>query len=427
MNQVAGWLRSASVYERRTLKACVAGWAVDAFDNQIFSFALPALMATFAMTRTDAGLITSLTLVTTAIGGWLGGGLSDRFGRLSALRGSILWFAVGSVFVILAHSPGQLMTSRAIQGFGFGAEWAAGAVLMSEAVSSDYRGRALGIVQSGWALGWGGAALVAALALSLLPDEAAWRTMFAVGLLPAVFALYLTRGIVAAPEGAIASGKSLGLAPATSLAASLFGVFRRENLHGTLAAGLLGGGAHGGYYGLFSWLPTYLKSERGLSVIATSSYLAVIIIAFGAGCIVAGSLSDQFGRRKTIIVYAIGCISVALLYTSAPLGDSIMLALGFPLGFCAAGIPATLGALFSELYPSETRGSGVGFCYNAGRLVAAGFPLAIGMMSEKWSLGAAIATDTAAAYGLVVIAVLLLPNPRKTLPRSAGASAHVTP
>lgn len=409
---MAGWLSSASADERRVLRACLSGWAVDAFDNQIFSFALPALIATFAMTKTDAGLMTSVTLVTTAIGGWLGGGLSDRFGRLFALRGSILWFALASVLVVVAQSADQLMIARAIQGFGFGAEWAAGAVLMSESVRSEYRGRALGLVQSGWALGWGGAALVSAIAFSVLPQEVAWRTMFALGILPALLALYLSRGIVAPAR--TSSGEAAGAAPA-SFIGSIFGVFRPENLHGTLAAGLLGVGAHGGYYGLFSWLPTYLKTERGLSVIATSSYLAVIIVAFWLGCIVAGSLSDRFGRRTTIAGYAIGCVCIALLYILAPVGNYGMLALGFPLGFCAAGIPATMGALFSELYPPETRGSGVGFCYNAGRLVAAGFPLLIGMMSDRWSLGAAIAVDTAIAYGLVVVAVLLLPKPRKRL------------
>lgn len=418
---MAVWLKNASPDERRVLKACLAGWSVDAFDNQVFSFALPALIATFAMSKTDAGLMTSITLVTTAVGGWLGGGLSDRFGRLAALRGSILWFAVASLFVVLAQSPGHLMAARAVQGFGFGAEWAAGAVLMAEAVRSEYRGRALGIVQSGWALGWGGAALVSALAFSLLPEEIAWRTMFAIGILPAILALYLTRGIVTAPAGA---GPETATPP-QPLVASMFGVFRGGNLRGTLVAGLLGVGAHGGYYGLFSWLPTYLKAERGLSVIATSGYLAVIIVAFWLGCIVAGGLSDRYGRRATIAGYALGCVTIALLYILAPIGNSGMLALGFPLGFCAAGIPATMGALFSELYPPETRGSGVGFCYNAGRLVAAGFPLVIGIMSDRWSLGTAIAIDTATAYGLVVVAVLMLPRPRKALTPIGGVTTHV--
>ncbi|MEO6152942.1 MAG: MFS transporter [Croceibacterium sp.] len=378
-----------------------------------------AIIATFAMSRTDAGLITSGTLVTTAIGGWFGGALSDRYGRLAAFRGSILAFAVMSIFVALAQTSGQLLLARSLQGFGFGAEWAAGAVLMAESVDERFRGRALGVVQSGWALGWGAAALASAVALSLLPGTTAWRVLFALALLPALIALFLSRNLSPGMPVAKSDGATL-----PSAGQALVSVFRRENLRGTLVAGLLAIGAHGGYYGLFSWLPTYLKTERGLSVIATSGYLAVIIVAFWIGCIVAGSLSDRFGRRTTIAGYAAGCIVIALLYILAPVSDNVMILLGFPLGFCAAGIPATMGALFSELYPAETRGSGVGFCYNGGRLVAAGFPVLIGAMSDKISLGTAIAIDASAAYGLVIVAVALLPNrplPENNLQREVVA------
>ena len=412
---MAGWLSQASRQERRTLWACLAGWSVDAFDNQIFSFALPAIITAFAITKTDAGLITSATLVTTAVGGWLGGALSDRFGRLAALRASILWFAVASIFVALAQTPNQLLVARAIQGFGFGAEWAAGAVLMAEAVRDEYRGRALGVVQSGWAIGWGGAALASALAFTFLPEDIAWRVMFAFAIVPAAIALWLTRGLNA-PETA----PTMERPAKPSLFDTMISVFRGGNLRGTLTAGLLAVGAHGGYYGLFSWLPTYLKTERGLSMIATSSYLAVIIVAFWLGCIAAGTMSDKFGRKQTIAGYALGCVAMALLYILAPLSNEAMLFFGFPLGFCAAGIPATMGALFSEMYPPETRGAGVGFCYNAGRLLAAGFPVLIGAMSDTLSLGAAIAIDASIAYGLVVVAVLLLP--RKEEFPSAGVA-----
>jgi MFS family permease len=400
-----GWLAKASGSERRVLWACLAGWSVDAFDNQIFSFALPAIMAVFAITKTDAGLITSVTLITTAIGGWMGGALSDRFGRLLALRGSILWFAIVSVFVALAQNSQQLFILRALQGFGFGAEWAAGAVLMSEAVRHDYRGRALSVVQSGWALGWGGAALVSATAFTMLDEATACRVMFGFALLPALLALGLTRGIDTSLNLPVSRQ---GTPP--NVLANMLSVFRGDNLRGTLVAGLLAVGAHGGYYGLFTWLPTYLKTERGLSVIATSSYLAVIIVAYWIGCIAAGTLSDRFGRKVTIASYAMCCIVITLLYILAPLSNHAMLLLGFPLGFCAAGIPASMGALFSELYPPETRGAGVGFCYNAGRIVSASFPFLIGVMSDRLSLGSAIAIDASVAYGLVVLAVALLPG-----------------
>ena len=181
-------------------------------------------------------------------------------------------------------------------------------------------------------------------------------------------------------------------------------------MFGLLIGGLLGTGAHGGYYALTTWLPAYLKTERGLSVLGTGAYLGVIIVAFWCGCMAASLLLDRIGRRRTVTLFAVGCVATVIAYTFVPLTNPQMLVLGFPLGFLAAGIPASLGALFNELYPSGIRGTGVGFCYNFGRIAAAAFPVLVGYLSESVSLGAAIGLDAALAYSLVVVAVLLLPE-----------------
>jgi MFS family permease len=144
----------------------------------------------------------------------------------------------------------------------------------------------------------------------------------------------------------------------------------------------------------------------------TGAYLAVIIVAFGVGCIVAGQLLDRLGRRRSVALFAVGCVVVTVAYLLLPIGGTAMLLLGFPLGFCAAGIPASMGALFNELYPAGVRGTGVGFCYNFGRILAAGLPVLIGAMSDTMSLGTAIGIDAAFAYSLVLVALLLLPETR---------------
>jgi MFS family permease len=113
-----------------------------------------------------------------------------------------------------------------------------------------------------------------------------------------------------------------------------------------------------------------------------------------------------------VALFALGCTAITILYLLAPVGGTAMLFLGFPLGFCAAGIPASMGALFNELYPAGVRGSGVGFCYNFGRIVASGLPVLIGHMSTSMSLGTAIGIDAGLAYALVLLAVLLLPETR---------------
>jgi MFS family permease len=161
-----------------------------------------------------------------------------------------------------------------------------------------------------------------------------------------------------------------------------------------------------------TWLPTYLKTERHLSVLGTGGYLAVIIVAFFCGCLASAQLLDRIGRRGTILLFSICCVATVVAYLFLPLGNAAMLVLGFPLGFFAAGIPASMGALFSELYPRGTRGTGVGFCYNFGRIVSAAFPVLVGHMSANMGLGTAIGIDAGIAYSIVVVAVLMLPETR---------------
>ena len=415
------WYHDAPRSEKITFWSCFGGWALDALDVQMFSFIIPALIAAWGVSTTQAGLIGSVSLVTGALGGWLGGALSDRIGRVRALQATILWFSIATFVAAFTQNFTQLLVVKGVQGFGFGAEWACGAVLMAEVIRPENRGKAMGTVQSGWAVGWGAAALLYAAAFSLLASEIAWRTLLAVGLLPALLVFYMRVAKLPEPQRGAAAG------PRPSFASTLFGVFAPETLRVTLIGGLFGLGAHGGFYGLFTWLPTYLKTERHLSVIGTGSYLAVIIVAFGVGCIVAGQLLDLLGRRRSVALFAAGCVVVTIAYLLLPIGGTAMLLLGFPLGFCAAGIPASMGALFNELYPAGVRGTGVGFCYNFGRIVSAALPVLIGAMASSMSLGTAIGVNASVAYGLVLVALLLLPETRGKSLDETQVSADVAP
>lgn len=397
------WLHQSTRHERQTFWACLGGWSLDALDVNMFSLVIPALIANWHVSHTEAGLIGSITLGGSALGGWLGGALADRVGRVRALQITILWFAVATFISAFTQSFEQLLVVKGLQGLGFGAEWAAGIVLMAEVIRPENRGKALGAVQSGWALGWGASVLLYTAIFSLVPADIAWRVMFAFGLLPALLVLYLRRSVPEPPR--------LHSVPLRStISQALFGIFRPATLRVTLIAILFGFGAHGGYQALFTWLPTFLKTERHLSVVGTGSYLGVIIVAYWLGCITAGQLLDRLGRRRTVSLFAVGCVAITIIYLLLPIGPTAMLLLGFPLGFCAAGIPASMGTLFTELYPENIRGAGAGFCYNAGRIFAAGLPAAVGWMSTTMPLGTAIGVNASLSYALVLVAVLLLPE-----------------
>ena len=403
---MSNWYQECSPAERRTFWACFSGWGLDALDVQMFGLAIPALIAAFGLSKAEAGLLGSVTLFFGAFGGFIGGGLADRFGRVKALQVTVAIYALATFACAFTQSYSQLLVLKAIQGLGFGAEWACGAVLMAEAIRAQHRGKALAAVQSAWAVGWGLAVVTSALVFTYAPPDIGWRILFGAGLLPALLIIFIRRGV---PEPPRAHKQSEAPRP---LLQTLGGIFQRDVLRATLVGGLFGTGAHGGYSALTTFLPTYLREVRQLSVLGSSAYLAVIIVAFFCGCIVSGVLSDRIGRRANVTLFASACVATVLIYIFAPLSNGQMLFLGFPLGFFSAGIPASMAALFSELYPAGVRGTGVGFCYNFGRVLSAAFPLLVGFMSDRIGLGPAIGIDAAFAYALVLIAVLMLPETR---------------
>src|SRR5215510_13929544 len=191
--RAVGWYRELTRSEKRTFWACFGGWALDAMDVQIFSFVIPSIVTAFTITNADAGFIGTVTLLTSALGGWFAGALADRFGRVRTLQITILWFAFFTFLCGFAQNYTQLLVFRALMGFGFGGEWAAAAVLIGEVIRAEHRGKAVGSMQSGWAIGWGIAALLATLFFSVFPQDIAWRALFWVGLTPALLIFFLRR------------------------------------------------------------------------------------------------------------------------------------------------------------------------------------------------------------------------------------------
>ena len=188
-----GWMRDLNARERRTMIACFGGWSLDALDVQIFSFVIPALLTIWGISTAQAGELATITLLVSAFGGWIAGAVADRIGRVRVLQIAILWYALFTFLCGFAQDFNQLFVLRALQGFGFGGEWAAGAVLMGEVIRDQYRGRAVGLVQTGWSIGWGTAALLFTLLFAVLPETLAWRAMFWIGLAPALLVFWIRR------------------------------------------------------------------------------------------------------------------------------------------------------------------------------------------------------------------------------------------
>ena len=405
-HHVTAWYSELNAKEKKTFWACIGGWMLDAMDVQMFSFAIPAIVAAFAITNAQAGVIGTVTLLTSAFGGWLAGALSDRFGRVRTLQITIVWFAVFTLLCGLAQSYWQLLIFRALMGFGFGGEWAAGAVLMGEVIRPEHRGKAVGAVQSGWAVGWGIAALLATVLFWLVPGDIAWRVLFWIGITPAFLVFFVRRFV---DEPPVFAATQTNLAAAGSKA-NFLEIFSPAMLRTTVLTSLLATGAQGGYYAITTWLPTFLRSERKLTVLGTGGYLGVIIVGSLIGYWVSAWLADRIGRRANFILFAVCSVVTVLIYTQIPVNDTMMLILGFPLGFFASGIFSGMGAFLTENFPTPIRGSGQGFAYNFGRGVAALNPTFVGLLSAQLPLGQSIGVFAVLAYGILITAALLLPE-----------------
>jgi MFS family permease len=386
----------------------VGGWALDAMDVQLYSFVIPTLIAIWGITRVQAGELGTAALLVSAVGGWLAGWLADRYGRVRTLQVAILWFAVFTFLSGLAQNFAQLFAARALMGLGFGGEWAAGAVLLGEVIRPEHRGKALGMMQAGWAVGWGTAALLYALFFSVLPAETAWRVLFLVGIAPALLVFFVRRYV---EEPAVYLETRSQLA-AQGDRPSAMEIFRPPLLRVTVLGGLMGTGAQGGYYAVTTWLPTFLRTERKLSVLDSAGYLAVSIAGAFCGYLAGGFLADRIGRRLTFLVFAIGAGVVAVTYTMVPFGNAAMLVLGFPLGFFASGVFSAMGPFFTEHFPTRVRGIGQGFAYNLGRATGALFPTLVGLLSARIPLGEAIGLFAGLAYATMAVAAFLLPETR---------------
>ncbi|WP_143677544.1 MFS transporter, partial [Streptomyces scabiei] len=166
-----GWLRALGPRGRRAFGGAFGGYALDSYDYFTLPLSMVALTAYFGLDNGQTGLFTTVTLVVSAIGGAAAGVLADRIGRVKALMITVVTYAVFTVACGFAPNYETLLVFRALQGLGFGGEWAVGAILVAEYASAKHRGRTLGAIQSSWAVGWGLAVIVYTTVFTFLDDD----------------------------------------------------------------------------------------------------------------------------------------------------------------------------------------------------------------------------------------------------------------
>jgi MFS family permease len=401
-----GWYRSASGQVRRVFWTCGLAWGLDAADGLVYQYLIPVLMTALGLTLTQAGLIASANYFASALGGWIGGWLCDRYGRARILQLTILWFSVFSFLSGFANSYEQLLAVRLLQGLGFGAEWAVGAVLLGEMLAPEHRGKALGLVQSAAAIGSGLAALAAGPIAAALPGDWGWRAVFWAGLAPALLVFFVRRR---SDESELFKAAQRRKAEQPNVRPP--GVFSPALIGVTLAATLLAIGAQGAGYALSNYVTTFLKTERGLTQSAAGVYVLINSAGGFFGFMVNAWIGDRFGRRTTFRLFGLGFAAAILIYLFAPLADGVALAAaGMLVGFFQFGIYGSFGPFLTELFPTEVRGAGQAFAYNSGRASSFIFIQGVALLAPHLHLTGAVAVMAFAAVACAIIATFLLPE-----------------
>jgi MFS family permease len=375
------WWKAASPDARRALVAASFGWMLDSFDVMLYAMVLAALMADMNMAKATAGFLGSLTLVASAAGGLVFGVIADRFGRRRALMASVLIYSVFTAACGFATSVVMLAIFRVFLGLGMGGEWASGASLVSETWPAEHRGKALGIVQSSWALGYAAAAAVAALVLPVW----GWRGVFFVGVVPAFFTLWIQRR-VREPEMWRAARPA-----APSLRAGFGQIFGKGRLRLTLLVTAMNACTMFAWWGFNLWLPAYLSMPSGQGGIGlgprTMSGLVIFMqVGMWLGYISFGFISDRLGRKRSYVAFLLAASVFMLLYSRTRL-PLLLLVLGPFVAFFGTGYFTGFGALTAELYPTSVRATAQGITYNTGRIVSAVAPFVVGSLAQTKGFG----------------------------------------
>ncbi|HMD98163.1 MAG TPA: MFS transporter [Terriglobia bacterium] len=398
--------RLTTTTQRRTLIAAGLGWMLDAFDVMLYSLVLATLMREFGMSKGTAGLLNTLTLVASAIGSLVFGLLADRFGRRRMLSLSILTYSLCTFACGFSTTVTMLAVLRFLLGLGMGGEWNSGVALVAETWPSAWRGRALGIVQSSWAIGYALAALVAGVVLS----HANWRWVFFVGVVPALATVWIQYDV---PEPEV--WKAQVRKTRTERLSQDAALWRDSlpRLTALLAMNTFGMFA---WWGLFTWLPAYLglpaaQGGRDFQLLGVASFLVALNLGgMLPGYLLFGILADRYGRKPMLVAYLALAAILVPWFAAARRPASILVAASL-VAFFGTGFFTGSGIVASELFPTAIRATALGATYNVARGLSSLAPLAIGSIGQSRGLAWAFAV-CGVAFALAAASAMALPETR---------------
>lgn len=429
----------------RVLTGSGIGWALDAMDVGLISFIIAALAQQWSLAPSETAWIASIGFVGMAIGATVGGLLADRFGRRQVFALTLIVYGLATGASALVGGLALLLVLRFFVGLGLGAELPVASTYVSEFAPARIRGRLVVILEAFWAIGWTAAALIGFLVIPT--SDNGWRWAFALGAVPALYALIVRWGlpesarwlerqgrttdaeaVVAdfeaaahampartadpvAPAPAPAPGSASGvietaLPAATSTGERLRMLWGAEFRVRTACLWLVWFCVNFSYYGAFIWIPSLLVAQ-GYDLVRSFGFTLIITLAQLPGYALAAWLIEVWGRRATLSVFLAGSAVSAVLFGTAS-GETLVIATGMALSFFNLGAWGALYAVTPEMYPTSLRATGSGWAAGVGRIASIVAPL---MVPVLLAVGGAptlfvvfavfFAVAAAAAWGLV--------------------------
>jgi putative MFS transporter len=389
------------------LTLVLLGWVFAGMDYTIYSYALPLILTDLNISIPTAGLIFFLSLQGTFIGSLLAGALADALGRRRVMMGNILLYALSTGTVALAQAAGFLTVVRFLVNFGVGAEQPVGATYISEVWNPKTRGRAMGFMQSGYAIG----TLLATLLLALIAERFGWRLLFIIGAIPALLVVGFRMWLPESRRWEDQQREKANRAAAGQKAAGfpMRELFGRDLLRVTTIGTvlLIMGNTAGG--GIQAWAPTYLKVQHGLDI-STVGWLGVVqALGLLLGYVGAGWVADALSRRYSLMIFfALGVVSLIIFGLVS--GLALLGVAFFVVGVSIGGQFGNFVVYLSELFPTHARATGVGWCMGIGLFFWALVPLVLSSLAPTGNFGTLFAIFGGAACVLGIVTAYLGPE-----------------